>query len=82
MCSNIHEPINLGNPTEVSILDFARLVKRIVASKSKIVFKPLPKDDPKQRRPDISRAKKKLEWKPRVGLEEGLSKIVKWFSVN
>ena len=79
MLSDIHEPINLGNPQEMSILDFAHKIIELTKSKSKIVYKPLPKDDPKVRRPDISKAKELLNWKPKVSLEEGLSKTIEWF---
>ncbi|HDY66918.1 MAG TPA: SDR family oxidoreductase [Candidatus Scalindua sp.] len=79
MLSDVNEPINLGNPQEMSILDFAHKIIELTKSKSKIVYKPLPKDDPKQRRPDISKAKKLLAWEPKVNLEEGLSKTIEWF---
>ncbi|MQY69335.1 MAG: NAD-dependent epimerase/dehydratase family protein [Firmicutes bacterium] len=79
MLSVIHEPINLGNPQEMTILDFAKKIIELTKSKSKIVYKPLPKDDPKVRRPDISKAKKLLNWKPKISLEEGLSKTIEWF---
>ncbi|MCG2675604.1 SDR family oxidoreductase, partial [bacterium] len=79
MLFDIHEPINLGNPQEISILDFARKIIELTKSKSKIVYKPLPKDDPKVRRPDISKAKKLLDWRPKVSLEEGLKKTIAWF---
>jgi len=72
-------PVNLGNPVEMSILDFAKKIKELTNSKSKIVFKPLPKDDPKVRRPDITLAQKKLKWKPKVNLTEGLKKTIEWF---
>ncbi|MSR64883.1 MAG: SDR family oxidoreductase [Verrucomicrobiae bacterium] len=77
--SNFHEPVNIGNPTEFTILEFARLIIRITGSKSKIVYKSLPVDDPKQRRPDISRAKKLLKWEPKVDLETGLRKSIEYF---
>jgi dTDP-glucose 4,6-dehydratase len=74
------EPVNIGNPSEISIIDFAQLVLSLTGSKSKVVFKPLPEDDPKVRRPDISIAKSSLGWKPKIGLEEGLKKTIQWFS--
>ncbi len=77
--SDVNEPINLGNPQEMSILDFAKKIIELTKSKSKIVYKPLPKDDPKVRRPDISKAKKLLNWKPKVSLEEGLERTINWF---
>ena len=76
------EVINLGNPKEISILRVAALIKRLVGSDSKIVFKPLPQDDPARRKPDITRAKEKLKWKPKVGLEEGLRKTIDHFKRN
>jgi dTDP-glucose 4,6-dehydratase len=78
--SDVSEPVNLGNPSEISIVDFGHLVLSLTGSKSKIVFKPLPVDDPKVRRPDITMAKCKLGWEPRIGLEEGLKKTIEWFS--
>ena len=79
MLSDINEPINLGNPQEMTILDFAHKIIELTESKSKIVYKPLPQDDPKVRRPDISNARKLLKWEPKVGLEEGLNKTIEWF---
>jgi len=79
MMSNINEPVNIGNPEEHTILEFAELIKELTKSKSKIVFKPLPTDDPHVRCPDIAKAKKELKWKPRVSLEEGLRKTIEWF---
>jgi UDP-glucuronate decarboxylase len=73
-------PMNLGNPVEFSILDLAKTVIRITNSNSKIVFKDLPRDDPRQRRPDIELARKKLEWEPRIQLEEGLMNTIEYFS--
>jgi UDP-glucuronate decarboxylase len=72
-------PINLGNPSEFSILELAEMVIKLTKSKSKIVFKPLPQDDPKQRQPDISLAKSKLNWEPKVPLEEGLIRTIEYF---
>jgi UDP-glucuronate decarboxylase len=72
-------PINLGNPEEFSVLELAQKVIALTGSRSKIVRKPLPQDDPTQRRPDVALAKKKLSWKPGVGLEEGLKKTVAYF---
>ncbi len=79
LLSNINEPINLGNPQEMSINDFAKLILKLAKSKSKIIHKPLPVDDPKIRQPDITRAKKLLNWSPRVPLEEGLQKTIEYF---
>ncbi|WP_300702675.1 UDP-glucuronic acid decarboxylase family protein [Bacteroides sp.] len=72
-------PVNLGNPNEFSILELAEKVIALTNSKSKLVFKPLPHDDPKQRQPDITLAKAKLGWKPTVELEEGLRHIIEYF---
>ena len=79
---NILEPINLGNPQEMRIIDFAYLIKKLTKSKSKIVFKPLPQDDPKQRRPDITKAKRLLNWEPKVPLETGLKLTIEYFKNN
>ena len=72
-------PVNLGNPGEFTILELARKIVEIIGSKSEIVFRPLPADDPKQRRPDIRLAKKKLGWSPKVALEKGLGKTIPYF---
>jgi UDP-glucuronate decarboxylase len=73
-------PINMGNPNEFTILELAELVLKITSSQSKIIFKALPEDDPKQRQPNISLAKDKLDWQPRVSLEDGLKETIKYFS--
>lgn len=80
MYSKINEPVNLGNPKELKIIDFANMILKFTGSRSKISYKPLPQDDPKQRRPDISKAKKELGWSPEVDLQEGLRKTIEWFS--
>jgi UDP-glucuronate decarboxylase len=72
-------PVNLGNPSEISILELAEKVIKITHSRSKIVFKTLPQDDPVRRCPDIRSAKKILKWKPRVSLDEGLEKTAVYF---
>jgi UDP-glucuronate decarboxylase len=72
-------PVNLGNPTEFSILELAEVVIKLTGAKSKIVFKQLPPDDPMQRQPDITLAKEKLSWEPTVPLEEGLKRTVEYF---
>lgn len=79
MNSNFTGPVNLGNPNEFSVLELANIIKKLTKSKSKVVFKPLPEDDPIRRRPDISLAKQKLGWEPKVGLEEGLKKTIDYF---
>ena len=73
-------PVNLGNPGEFTVLELANMVKRLTSSSSKIVYKPLPQDDPVQRRPDISLAKETLGWRPLIGLEEGLLRSIEYFS--
>ncbi len=82
MISKINEPINLGNLEEHTILEFAELIKKLTASKSKIAFKLLPKDDPRVRCPDITKAKKELNWEPKIKIEEGLKKTIEWFKKN
>lgn len=73
-------PVNIGNPAEFSMLELAEKVLEITGSKSKIIFKPLPEDDPLQRRPDIALAKKTLNnWEPKIGIDEGLKKVVDYF---
>jgi dTDP-glucose 4,6-dehydratase len=79
LLSDINEPVNLGNPEEITLLEIAQIIKDLIKSKSKIVFKPLPVDDPKVRRPDITLATTKLKWKPEVSLKEGLIKTIKYF---
>jgi UDP-glucuronate decarboxylase len=76
---NVTGPINLGNPHEFSILELAQMIIELTSSKSKIVFQPLPEDDPVQRQPDISFARKALTWKPSVTLEEGLKETIRYF---
>lgn len=73
------EPINLGNPDEMTILEFARKVVELTHSKSEIVYKTLPEDDPRVRQPDITRAREHLKWEPKVDLEEGLKRTLDWF---
>jgi len=72
-------PLNLGNPSEFKVIELADLVLKLTNSKSKIEFLSLPEDDPKQRKPDISKAKKLLDWQPRASLEEGLEKTIEYF---
>src|SRR3989338_7967745 len=76
---NFHDPINLGNPYEFTILELANIIKKLTGSKSEIVFKPLPQKDPKMRRPDISRAKEILKWEPKIQLEDGLKKMIDYY---
>ncbi len=79
MMSETNEPVNIGNPREMTVLEFAREIIRATGSSSRIIFKPLPQDDPKQRRPDITRAKKLLDWAPEVPLSAGLEKTIAYF---
>lgn len=79
MVSNVNQPINLGNPDELTILQLAEKIIKISRSKSQIAFKPLPADDPKVRRPDVSFAWKSLKWKAQVSLGEGLKKTIEYF---
>jgi UDP-glucuronate decarboxylase len=79
-CDNFTGPVNLGNPVENSILEFAEKIITITGSKSRIVFQPLPQDDPKQRRPDISLANEKLGWTPEIVLDDGLRRTAAYFA--
>ncbi len=74
-----HEPVNIGNPNEFTILECARLVLKVTGSRSPISYEPLPQDDPRQRRPDISRARRLLGWEPKIQLEEGLRLSISYF---
>ncbi len=78
--SDFKDPLNLGNPSEMTVLEFAETIRRLTLSKAPIVHRPLPVDDPKQRRPDISLAKRILGWEPKIGLEEGLKDTVAYFA--
>jgi len=73
-------PVNLGNPTETTILEFARRIAELTGSRSRIAYRPLPSDDPRQRQPDITLAREKLGWEPRVALETGLRKTIEYFA--
>ncbi|MEM4366993.1 MAG: UDP-glucuronic acid decarboxylase family protein [Candidatus Anstonellales archaeon] len=73
------EVINMGNPEEHTVLQFAKFIKKATRSSSEIVMKPLPQDDPRQRRPDIAKAKRLLKWEPKVPLAEGLRRTAEWF---
>jgi dTDP-glucose 4,6-dehydratase len=72
-------PVNLGNPQEMTMLELARLIKELTGSRSEIAFSPLPVDDPRQRRPDITRARQLLGWEPKIPPREGLAKTIEWF---
>ncbi len=79
MLSDYDLPVNIGNPAEMTVLDFAQQIIQATGSRSKIVYRPLPQDDPKQRRPDISRARKLLKWEPKVDLAAGLERTIDYF---
>jgi dTDP-glucose 4,6-dehydratase len=72
-------PINIGNPNEISILDFAEEIIKLSETKQKIIFKPLPQDDPMQRQPDISKAKEILQWEPKVSRQKGMKNTFEYF---
>jgi dTDP-glucose 4,6-dehydratase len=72
-------PVNLGNPMEMTILEFAERIRQIMGSTSALKFEPLPEDDPKQRQPDIAKAKRILGWEPKIGLEAGLRETIAYF---
>jgi dTDP-glucose 4,6-dehydratase len=77
--SDENDPVNIGNPHEMTIEEIAKTIIRMTGSKSRLVTRPLPVDDPKQRQPDITRAKTLLGWEPKVSLEEGLTKTLEYF---
>jgi dTDP-glucose 4,6-dehydratase len=79
MLSKENEPINIGNPQELTIEQIARRIIELTGSRSRIVYKPLPTDDPKVRQPDITRARTLLRWEPKVSLDEGLGKTIDYF---
>jgi dTDP-glucose 4,6-dehydratase len=76
------EPVNIGNPTEMTILEFATLINELTGNPAGIRFEPLPKDDPKQRQPDISKARRVLGWEPKVDLRTGMTQTVEWFKAQ
>src|SRR6266498_1121551 len=80
--SQEHLPVNIGNPHEMTVLQFAKKILELTGSKSTIVYKPLPEDDPQVRQPDITKAKKILNWEPKVKLEEGLLKTIEYFRAH
>src|SRR5262245_11644270 len=82
MLSSENDPVNIGNPVEMTIKQIAETIIRMTGSSSKIVYRPLPTDDPKQRRPDITRARTLLGWEPKVQLEEGLVKTIEYFKTK
>ncbi len=82
MMSRYDQPMNIGNPAELTVLEFAREIIRATRSRSKIAFKPLPQDDPKQRQPDVARARKILKWEPKVPLARGLMETIAYFKTK
>ncbi|MBF0215794.1 MAG: SDR family oxidoreductase [Candidatus Omnitrophica bacterium] len=82
MNSNLNEPCNIGNPREMTLIEMAELIRKMTGSSSKIVFKALPENDPKVRRPDITKAREKLGWEPKVSIEESLGRTIEWFREN
>jgi dTDP-glucose 4,6-dehydratase len=74
-----HEPVNIGNPCEFTILQCAQMVVEVTGSRSRVRFEPLPRDDPRQRRPDISKARHLLGWEPRIDLRTGLEMSLEYF---
>jgi dTDP-glucose 4,6-dehydratase len=82
LLSNTNEPVNIGNQEEMTVLEFAKLIKKITRTKSKIEFRDLPIDDPKVRQPNIALAKKLINWEPKISVEEGLNRTIKWFLKN
>ena len=82
MSAPVNDPVNVGNPREMTLMDLAKHVLRLSGSRSEIVFRPLPTDDPKVRQPDIGKARRLLGWEPRVELEEGLRQTIEWYRAN
>lgn len=79
LAADYHLPVNIGNPHEMTVLEFAERIIKLTGSKSKIIYKPLPEDDPQVRQPDITKAKEILKWEPKIELEEGLAKTIEYF---
>jgi dTDP-glucose 4,6-dehydratase len=79
MMSQTNQPVNIGNPQELTILQFAQEIINATGSRSRISYKPLPQDDPRQRQPDITRARTLLKWEPKVSLSQGLAKTIEYF---
>jgi len=82
MQSNVNDPVNIGNPHEMTIEEIARAIIKLTGSKSKLVYRPLPEDDPKVRQPDITRARTLLGWEPKVALDEGLTRTLDYFKTK
>lgn len=79
LLSDYSQPVNIGNPDEITIADFAKEIITLTGTKQKVVFKPLPQDDPKIRQPDITKAKKLLSWEPKVNRKDGIKKTYEYF---
>jgi dTDP-glucose 4,6-dehydratase len=79
LLSDVHDPVNIGNPRELTIKEIAEVIVRMTGATSKLVYRPLPIDDPKIRRPDITRARTLLQWEPTVEIEQGLVDTIKYF---
>jgi dTDP-glucose 4,6-dehydratase len=79
LLSDYHLPVNIGNPDEISILDFAKEIIKLTGTDQKIVFKPLPKNDPLQRKPDITKAREILGWQPKIDRKEGMQRTYDYF---
>jgi dTDP-glucose 4,6-dehydratase len=82
MLSDVNDPVNIGNPRETTIEEIAKMIIKMTGATSKIVYLPLPTDDPKVRQPDITRARTLLHWEPKVSLEEGLVKTIDYFKTK
>ena len=82
MNSNVLSPTNIGNPTQITILELAKIIRREINPDLNLIFKPLPEDDPLQRKPDITKAIKELSWEPKINFENGLNRTIKWFKEN
>ena len=82
LLSDYSKPVNIGNPSEITLLEFAEEVLKLTGSKSKIVYEPLPQDDPKQRKPNITKAKELLGWEPKVDRHEGLKRTLEYFKLH
>ena len=82
MDSKFYSPINIGNPSEITILELAEKIREKINPELKLIFKPLPEDDPMQRKPDITKAKNELNWEPKIDIEDGLNRTIKWFKEN
>ena len=82
MDSKVYSPINIGNPSEITILELAEKIREKINPDLKLIFKALPEDDPMQRKPDITKAKIELNWEPKINIEKGLNKTIRWFKEN